>query len=113
MFLFSHSANLEIDVPAAASWVAPRQSRGEPLEFTLAGIDFEIAASGFGSRKSALEGALTRVQLLLAACTADELQDHAVVEAVAATAVRRETKGWRCWKRNFRGSRPSLDVRAI
>jgi len=108
MFLFSSSANLEIDVPAA--WTYPVETRGEPLEFTVAGIDFEVTASGFGKRKSALEGALTRVQMMMAACTADELQDHAVIDAVAATAVRRETRGWTCWKRGARAAKPTLTV---
>ncbi|HYC64173.1 MAG TPA: hypothetical protein VEC14_05530 [Reyranellaceae bacterium] len=108
MFLFSSSANLEIDVPAA--WTYPAETRGQPLDFTIDGIDFEVTASGFGSKKSALEGALTRVQMMMAACTADELQDHAVIEAVAATAVRRETRGWACWKRGSKAAKPSLTV---
>jgi hypothetical protein len=108
MFLFSSSANLEIDVPAA--WTTPVEARGEPLEFTIDGIDFEVTASGFGKKKSALEGALTRVQMLMASCTADELQDHAVIDAVAATAVRRETRTWSCWKRGSKSAKPALTL---
>lgn len=107
MLLFSASANLESVVPAASL----RTDRDEALEITLHGVDLEIEARGFGSRKAALEGALTRVQFMLAACTVEELQDWSVVDAVAATAVRRETRGWRCWQRGWRGARPALHVR--
>jgi hypothetical protein len=109
MYLYSPSANLESVVPASSL----RFDRSEAFEFTVHGIDFEIDPRGFGSRKAALEGALMRVQLMLAACTVEELQDWSVVDAVAATAVRRETRGWRCWQRSFRGARPALHIRLL
>jgi hypothetical protein len=116
MTLFSHSANLETDLAESAfAWAAPkaRVAVDETLDFTIDGIDFEVGATGFGAHRDELEGALVRVQLMLAVCTTEELQDPAVVEAVAATAVRRETKAWRCWSRGYRGKRPALAVRYV
>jgi hypothetical protein len=110
MSLFSPSANLEISV-AHTAWSLPRETADETLDFTIDGIDFEVGASGFGQHRDELEGALVRVQLMLANCTADELQDPDVIDAVAATAVRRETRGWSCWRVGYRGSRPTLALR--
>jgi hypothetical protein len=113
MSLFSQSANLEIAVPDAAPWsyLKDRAAADETLDFTIEGVDFEVSATGFGGHRDELEGALVRVQLMLAVCTIDELQDQTVVDAVAATAVRRETRAWHCWRRGNRGSRPALTVR--
>lgn len=116
MFLFSHSANLEIytsDAIAALVFMAGEAASGEALDFTIHGIDFKVRPVGFGSHVAALEGALTRVQFMLATCTAEELGDRAVIEAVAATAVRRETRGWRCWRNGYRGRKPVLKVRTV
>jgi hypothetical protein len=110
MSLFSPSANLETTVSDAA-WFVPRNAADETLDFTIDGIDFEVSASGFGLHRDELEGALVGVQLMLANCTGDELQEQAVIDAVAATAVRRETRGWNCWRSGHRGTRPALTVR--
>jgi hypothetical protein len=115
MSLFSPSANLEIstaDAIAALPYLTAEPASGEALDITIHGIRFEVRASGFGTRKTSLEGALTRVQFLLAVCTEDELDDQAVLDAVAATAVRRETRGWRCWRRGWTGKRPALKISA-
>ena len=53
-----------------------RLRRAKSLDFTIHSIDFEVHPVGFGSRVAALEGALARVQFMLAACTAEELGDH-------------------------------------
>jgi len=110
MSLFSPSANLEISI-ADAAWSGPRETADETLDFTIDGIDFEVGASGFGQHRDELEGALVRVQIMLANCTPDELQEPDVIDAVAATAVRRETRDWNCWRVGYRGSRPKLAVR--
>lgn len=110
MSLFSPSANLDISA-ADAVWFVPAPAADETLNFTIDGIGFEVSASGFGSHYDELEAALVGVQLMLANCTPDELQELDVIDAVAATAVRRETRGWSCWRVGYRGSRPALTVR--
>ena len=116
MLQFSHSANLEISTSgafAALPFSQVETASGETLDFTIHGIDFEVQPVGFGLREAALEGALARVQFMLAACTAEELGDRAVIDAVAATAVRRETRGWRCWRRGCPGRKPALKIRTV
>ena len=114
MALFINSpsrANSVSAAPAFLSSVDKSRKAAGALEFTIHGIDFEARPHGFASHKPQLEGALARVQFMLAACTVDQLRDRALLDRVALAAVREETRAWLCWRRGGSDGKPLLEIR--
>jgi hypothetical protein len=71
-------------------------------------LRLELAAYGFGVHESAIEGAVVRLRKKIEALGSDA--DLTLLQAQADSAVREETKNWICWRENFSGDCPRLQI---